>query len=387
MKRIMTKRRQKSILARLLPALFVLPQILLFASPLQAADVNGDFTLDLKVNGQDMLASQSFTVQPDETLIFDLYIHNVNNTVEMEKLSVEIFFAGIPVGTITQDLNKTVNPGETYRPELSPVSASDYLSIWGIDVTTGKYKAVIKLEYISLGEVKIWTQSREVEVPGNPLATAAGVAAAIATGAALGGVAALVKSLAGYSLEAQALTGKKTLEAQARGKTSKSMVSALKKIVVKDKCPVCGDKMQHGFCPTCRKPARELQKIYRRRIYGLAAAGSRLMDTGEIKTPEELPQKLELDVALAGDVIAVIKNARLFEAKRAGRSVLTSALLMGISSAVAAILWVTIGGLVVLSTTATIVIIALSILVPWIVATILRISMHRRITQETLTNP
>jgi len=127
MKRILTERRRKSLLARLIPALIVLPQILLFASPVQAADVNGDFTLELAVNRQDMLASQSFTVQPDDTLLFDLYIHDVNNTVEMSRLSVEIFLAGIPVGTITQELDRTLNPGESYRPELSTVNASDYL--------------------------------------------------------------------------------------------------------------------------------------------------------------------------------------------------------------------------------------------------------------------
>jgi hypothetical protein len=359
---------------------------LMSSLPAQAADVNGNFTLDLAVNGQDMLASQTFKIQPDETLSFDLYIHDVNNTVEMQKLLVEIFFAGIPIGTITQELNKTLSPGDTYHPEIAPVNAADYLSIWGVDVTTGKYRAVIKLEYASLGEMKIWTQSREVEVPGNPMATVAGVAAAIATGAALGGVAALVKSLAGYSLEAQALTGRKTLEVQARGKTSKSLVSAVKKIIVTDKCPVCGDKLQHDFCRTCRKSAKDLQKLYHKHLYDLAAEGTNLMKTGEVKTTEELPQKLEIDGTLAVDVTAIIKNARLFEARRAGRSILGSALLMGISSAVAAILWLTIGRLVVLTTTATLVIIALSILLPWIVTALLHLRMRRRIAKLQLAN-
>jgi len=370
----------------LILSLVLLSQMLVFASASQAADVNGDFTLDLKVNGQDMLASQAFTVTPDETLTFDMHIHDVQRPVEMQSLSVEIFFAGVPVSTIMQKLNKAVSPGETYSPEIPPVNASDYLSIWGINITTGKYKAIVKLEYQTLGQVKTWMQSREVEVPGNPMATAAGVAAAIATGAALGGVAALLKSLAGYSLEAQALTGRKSLEAQARGKASKSLVTAVKKVVVKDKCPVCGETSKHGFCRTCRKSTRELQKLYRRRIHDLAVAGMKLLADDEVKSIEEVPTKLCISGALASDVMATIRNAKLFEAKRAGRSLLASALLMCISSAVAAVLWITIGGLVVLSTTATMVIIVLSILVPWVVTTVLRLRMRRRLAQQPIIN-
>jgi hypothetical protein len=360
-------------------ALFLasLVTLLIFPSALLAADVNGDFSLDMKVNGLDMLTSQSFSVTPDETLVFDLYIHDVLKPVEMKRLSVEIFFAGIPVSTITQDLSEVINPGETYQPLIPPVNARDYLSIWGVNVTTGKYKAIIKLEYTALGQLKNWTQSREVEVPGNPLTTIAGVAAAIITGIALGGVAALLKSLAGYSLETQALSGKKSLEAQTRSKVSGSLVAAVKKILVKDRCPICREVIKHGHCPSCRKSARELLRIYRRRIHDLAAAGIKLLADGEVKSIQELPQRLGINGRLASDVTATIQNTRLFEAKRVSRSLLTSALLTGISSAIAGILWVTIGGFAALNTTVLMVILVLSVLIPFVIARVLRMRMLR----------
>ena len=362
-------------------SLMSLVQLLVFPSPSLAADVNGDFSLDMKVNGRDMLASQAFSVTPDETLVFDLYIHDVLKPVEMKRLSVEIFFAGIPVSTITQDLSQMINPGETYQPLIPPVNARDYLSIWGVNVTTGKYKAIIKLEYAALGLAQTWTQSREVVVPGNPMTTVAGVAAAIVTGIALGGLVSLLKSLAGYSLEKQALSGKKSLELQARGKISKSLVAAVKKTCVKDRCPMCGELIKHGYCRSCRKSARELQKLYRRRIHDLAAAGIKLLADGEVKSIGELPQRLGINGRLASDVTATIQNTRLFEAKRVSRSLLTSALLTGISSAIAGILWVTIGGFAALNTTVLMVMLVLSVLIPFVIARVLRMRMLRRLNR------
>jgi hypothetical protein len=364
------------LLASLLPML-ILP------SASRAADVNGDFSLDLKVNGQDLLSSQVFSVKPDETLAFNLTIYDVQRPLEMRSLSVEIFFAGIPVSTITQNLSQNVNPGDTYQPEISPVKVRDYLSIWGINISTGKYKAIVKVEYTSQAESKTWTQSREIEVPGNPMATVAGVAAAIITGIALGGLLSLLKSLAGYSLETQALSGKKSLESQARGKVSQSLVTAVRKICVKDRCPVCAEVIKHGFCSACRKPARELQRLYRRRIHDLSAAGMRLLAEGEVESVGDLPQRLGITGGLAIDVTAAIQNARVFEAKRVARSLLISALMTGISSALAGVFWVTIGGLAVLNTTALMVVLVLSILVPFMITAALRLRMMRRFTRDS----
>ena len=367
------------ILTALAVSLASLVLTLVLPSPALGADVNGDFALDMKVNGQDMFASQAFSITPDETLVFNLYIHDIQKQVEMQRLSVEIFFAGVPVSTITQELGRVINPGETYRPDIPPVSARDYLSIWGVNIATGKYKAIVKLEYTALGQIKTWTQSREVNVPGNPMTTVAGVAAAIVTGIALGGVIALLKSLAGYSLEAQALTGRKSIEARARSNISGSLVAAVKKIVVKDRCPLCGEAIKHGFCRTCRKPVRELQRTYRRRIHDLSAAGIKLLADGEVKSMGELPQRLGIEGRMATDVTATIRNARLFQIKRVGRSLLASVLLAGISSAVASVLWITIGGLAVLSTAALMTILVLAILVPFVIARALQIKMRRQL--------
>lgn len=379
--------RLRRILQRLGIGLVCLMPLLAFDSPSQAADVNSDFALELKVNGQDMLAAQAFTINPDESLKFDMTIHDVHTPVEMQRLSIEIFFAGIPVSTITQELDAVINPGEIYSPDIAPVSARDYLSIWGVNVTTGKYKAVIKLEYKSLGSPKTWTQTREVEVPGNPMATVAGVATAIITGVALVGVAALLKSLAGYSLETQALSGSKSLESQARSKVSSALVSAVKKVLVKDRCPVCEGVIKHGFCPNCRKSARELQRLYRRRIHDLAGAGMKLLEGGEVKSMADIPEKLGISGALAEAVRATMQNARLFEVKRVTRSLMVSALITGASSAVASLLWVTIGGLAVLNTAVLMGVLLLSVLLPLIIAGALNLRMRRRYTHSLLAPP
>jgi hypothetical protein len=359
-------------------ALFLsyLVPIVMFPATVLAADVNGDFSLKLDVNGLDMLASQAFSVTPDETLVFNCYIYDVHAPVEMQRLTVEIFFAGIPAGTITQELGRVVNPGETYRPEIKPVSARDYLSIWGVNITTGKYKAIVKLEYGSRGQTKSWAQSRDIEVPGNPATTIAGVVTAVVTGVALLGLIPLLKSWAGYRLATQPLTSKKLIESRARSNISSSLVTAVKKIVIKDRCPICGDAIKHGFCRTCGKPAKELQRSYRRKVHDLAAAGIKLLADGEAKSIEELPQKLDMSGALAKDVTAAIRNYRLFQAKKAARALTTSALLTGLSSAVAGILGVTIGGLAALNTTSLVAILVLSFLVPAAITGILRIRMR-----------
>jgi hypothetical protein len=376
--------------AIIIPALALLPaallSMLMFSSPASAVDVNGDFALDLKVNGRDMLASQSFTIMPDETLVFKMTVSDIRQPIEMKSLSIEIFFAGIPVSAIAQELNQTINPGDTYQPEIAPVNARDYLSIWGINISTGKYKAIVKLEYDSAGSLKTWTQSREVEVPGNPMTTVAGVAAAVITGIVLGGIISLFKSLAGVSLETQALTGKKSLEAQARSKVSGSLVSAVKKVIIKDRCPVCQGVIKHGHCTSCRRSVKELQRLYRRRIHDLAAAGMKMLASGEVKSEKDLTQKLGISGILANDVMAVIQNARLFEVKRAGRSFLASALMTGISSAIAGVLWVTIGGLAALNTSALVTILVLSIVLPVIIAGGMNMQMRRRLARNLLSS-
>jgi hypothetical protein len=376
MKRLIREARLIFVAFGLFLALFILT-LMLPASSL-AENVNGDFLLDLKVNGVDMFTSQSFSINPDETLVFDLKIHEVQHPIEMENMSVEIFFAGIPVSTISQALNQDVNPGETYQPEIQSVNARDYLSIWGVPVATGKYRAVLKLEYRSQAQTKTWVQSRDLEVPGNPMTTVAGVGAAIISGIALTAVASLFKSLAGYSLEKQALSGKKSLESRARGNISKSMAASVKKILVKDRCPNCNELIKHSFCPICHKSARELQKLYRRHVLELATAGTTLLASGEIESLEELPQKLGIKGSVATDVTSTILNRRLFEAKRVARSLLASAIMTGISSAIAAILWVTIGGLAALGTTPLVAILVLSFLIPCIISTALRRRMLRQ---------
>jgi hypothetical protein len=370
-----------TIVTALVMFLAFLPTMLLFTSASLAANVNDDFSLDMSVNGRDMFASQSFSVTPDETLVFDLFIHDVLKPVEIQTLSIEIFFAGVPVSTITQELGRVVSPGETYRPEIQPVNARDYLSIWGINVTTGKYKAVIKLGYTTHGQAQIWTQSREVEVPGNPIATMAGVAAAILTGIAAGGLISLFKSMVGYSLEAQSLSGRKSLEAKARTNISSSLVAAIKRILVKDRCPECEEIIKHGFCRTCRKPARELQRSYRKRVYELSITGAKLLTEGEVVTIGELPQRLGITGALASDVTATIQNARLFRARKTAQSLFASAILTGISSALAGVLWVTVGGLSVLNTSTLMYILVLSILIPLVIARGLQMGMRHKYAQ------
>jgi VIT1/CCC1 family predicted Fe2+/Mn2+ transporter len=125
-----------------------------------------------------------------------------------------------------------------------------------------------------------------------------------------------------------------------------------------------------------------LQRTYRRRIHDLSAAGIKLLAGSEVESIEELPQRLGINGALANDVTATIQNARLLEAKRVGRSLLASVLLTGISSAIAAVLWITVGGLAVLNTNVLMVILVLSVLVPFVIARALQMRMRRQFARQ-----
>ncbi len=360
--------------------LVLLSALLFLLAPLKtnAADVNGDFSLDLRVNGQDMLSQQAFTVSGDEMLNFDLTIRDVQVPVVMQRLTVEIFLAGIPVSVISEELNQDINPGDTYRPPIDPINTRDYLSIWGIDIATGKYRAVVRLEYLASGAARSWTQARDVEVPGNPLATVAGMGAAVISGMALGGMLALVKSSVGFNLETQVLSGKKSLEARARSKVSNLIASAAKRLVVKEKCPLCQARLEHGFCPACGQSVKQLQKAYRALVKQLSAQGMELLAAREVESIATIPEAMGIEGELARDVVGTMHNARLLRVKKFGRSLMGAALVSGAASGIAAVLWVTLGGFSVLSTTALTIILALSFVIPWAIARIARMAMSRK---------
>jgi hypothetical protein len=90
-----------------------------------------------------------------------------------------------------------------------------------------------------------------------------------------------------------------------------------------------------------------------------------------------LPASLGVSGRMAEDVIATIMNARLLAAKRVARKLAISAIITGISSGIALVLWVTVGGFVVVSTTTLVIILILSLVVPLIIAKIMLVRTRR----------
>jgi hypothetical protein len=345
--------------------------------PVRAAEANGDFSLELKLNGQDALQQKKIVVDSKSPVKLDLYVYDVSSTAEINRISVIVFFAGMTIANFSQELNYVVNPGETYKPVLEPINLKDYVSVWGITVTTGRYLAIVQLDYSVSGQPRIWTQEKEIEIPGNPFTTMAGVVAAIFSGIASAAALTWLSSVLGYGAQLRSLDMRKTLESRARNNISKELVTAARKIVDRDKCPVCEGNIKYSYCRNCRKPARDIFRQYYKNVKEVSARGIALLSRGEIQNMSELPTSLGVSGRMAEDVIATIMNARLLAAKRVARKLAISAIITGISSGISLVLWVTVGGFVVVSTTTLVIILILSLVVPLIIVKIMLVRTRR----------
>ena len=96
----------------------------------------------------------------------------------------------------------------------------------------------------------------------------------------------------------------------------------------------------------------------------LVLQSSNLLASGEVVTLDELYSRLGINATLGTDVIATLKHAKLVKVKGIAGKLMGKAVMIGIGSGLSTVLWITVGGLVVLSSSVLVVILAASVVIP-----------------------
>ncbi|MFC2011951.1 hypothetical protein ACFLVU_02350 [Chloroflexota bacterium] len=337
------------------------------------------FSLDIKVNSKDLSGRETIITDPDGELIIDIRVFDVTKEVTLEKIYAEVIFAGQKVATLGKNLDSfRVMVGEEYR-ETIIINAGEVLKRGNLLMITGIYTAEVKLEYIVAGQLKIWDKSQDIRIPGNPISTPVGTAAVVITGATAAVGLLFVRSLIAPSVVAgTVLPGNisisstsalqdflmERLEPTARGRVMGNIVKAAKSRIVKNRCPICGSRFRHGHCYICKKSIKEIQNEYIEKVKALALEAASIVNSDEEITLEIICSRLGIDHRLGTDVIATLKKSKLAKVKGITRKIMGKALMFGIGSGLSAVLWITLGGFAVLSNSALIAILVLSVVFP-----------------------
>ncbi len=385
----------RSITLWLALALIALALLAAADSGVFAAD---DFSLRLTVNGQDITETDTIVIDPETDLAIDLRLHDVTRDINLQNISVVLTFAGQVVMEKAVSLgNYPVTPGEIYQRQIV-INTGEALNLADRPLTTGVYRSQLRLEYAAGGQARSVSLWRNIRIPGNPLNTPVG-AAGVAVGAGtLASIILLVRSLFGTGLPVGVALPPGTpvetlpllrelamdrLEPVTRGRLVGNIVSAAKKRIIKAKCPICGTRLKHGHCFTCKKSAKEVYSEYQGRLRDLALQGGQLIAEGEVKTLDDLCSALNISGKLGSDVIAALKHARLVRVRGLARKVAGKAVMAGIGSGLSAIIWVTVGGLAVLSTPVLIGVVAASIVIPLAVTRGLQMKAGHELRKST----
>ena len=354
---------------------FVISVLILAVSTTARAD---DFSVSLTVNGDDVSEMDAVEIDPDGEFTVHLRIFDNTHDITLHQLSISVTFMDIAIVTVNEPLGDyLILPGEEYLREI-PVNAREFLKLGDTTLTTGKYRTLLELEYSVGDSSAVWNRWVDFQVVGNPLLTPVGGAGAAVSVLTVGAVVWLTKGLS--SLYQFAIGH---LEALARGRVVGSFVSAARKRIVRDKCPVCGGRFKSGYCYTCKKSAKELRSEYNERLQDLARRGEKMLTDGEA-TFDDLCEKLGIDGRLGEDVIAVIRDARLFRMQGFARRLMVRAFFMGIGIAISTIIWITVGGFAALSTPALLAILVAAIVIPLAITWGFRIKAKRAIRRSAV---
>ncbi len=386
------RHRRRALLVLFLALAVVWPLAASAATP-----VDGDFSLDFKVNGDDLSELETIVIDSDGELNIDLYISDVTREVVLNKVSVVLSFAGISVATLTRDLGSfPVAAGEDYRRSVA-IDLSGALQPGNLTLITGIYRARVKLEYVVDDRPKTWGESRNVRIPGNPLSTPVGAAAAVVAAGTFVAALALVRSMIttrlplGITVPGNvSLTPSSSLynlalerlEPATRGRVTANIVKAARGRIVRERCPVCDTRLKHGHCYTCQKSAREVRREYVDRVRALALQGGQLLASGEVATLDALCSRLDISSRLGTDVLATLQKAKLIKVRGLARKLTTKALTTGIGSGLSAVLWITVGGLTALSSAALIAILMASVIIPISLTRILQRKARRTLKKR-----
>ncbi|TES93255.1 MAG: hypothetical protein E3J88_00385 [Anaerolineales bacterium] len=316
----------------------------------------------------------------------------------LRKVSVVVTFAGQTLITLSENLHDfRVAAGETYEEKII-LDAREMLKLGNLPLITGIYRSVINLEYTVGDRNMVWSESKNIRILGNPLVTPLGAAGLIVSMGTVASILMLMRSLVVPNLPAGTMLPAHTsisslprlydlaaerLEPAARGRMMGSMVKAAKGRVTKNKCPVCETRLKHGYCYTCKKSAKEVRNEYTDRVRTLAIQGSKLLASGEVATIDGLCSRLGINARMGTDVIATLKNAKLVKIRGIARKLMGKAVMAGIGSGLSTVLWVTVGGLVVLSSSAMVAILVASVVIPVTLAKSLQMRAKRAIKRQT----
>jgi hypothetical protein len=384
---------------RTVAAVLFLAAVLILPLIAQAATrVENDFTLELRVNGRDIQYQETIVFDPAKDLVVEIYITDVSREITLESVSVVSRFAWQTITTLHEYLNSAhIEAGGYYRNTIV-FSAGEGLEFGSLRDITGVFGVTLELKYAVGGSDKTWYLKRSMKIPGNPLNTTAGKAAAAVAGGTVIAGAFLVKALmlptvaAGATIPGGAVAKSTSrmldfisgrLEPTARGRVTSNIVKAARSRIKKDRCPICDAPFKHGHCYTCRKTTRQVRNEYAEKIGTLAVEGARLIAGGGVVTLDMLSSELNISTALAGDVLAALNNAKLVKLKGISHKLLGKAICMGIGTGLSTIMWVTVGGLVALDTWALVAVLAGSVVLPIVITKSLQAKARRELKRAT----
>lgn len=239
---------------------------------------------------------------------------------------------------------------------------------------------------------------KPIRIPGNPIGTAAGQAAAgmavvsVIVASWVWGSAASSTIALGVNVPGEAVADLRSklsdwvhgkLEEKARERVRLLIMKTVNSRMPKDTCPWCSIPLEHGYCPKCKKSAEQARREYAEHVSELAkkAAGV-IEDARRPITLQEVQSALNIiGVARkASDVLVAMNNAGLIRLRGIGRRKLVRwALGLGMIIGIDAVLWVTVGGWAALPMWALLAIIGGSTVVSWAVTKALEVRGGRRL--------
>ena len=380
------------------PLVLVTLTMTLLLAPHFAAAANGDFSLRLNINGDDISELETIVIDPERELTIDLHIFDVTRDVTLDKILVTVTFAGQTIHTLSESLgNRRIEVGEDYREQIT-VNLREVLRLGDMPLVTGIYRAVIKLEYAMGDQKKVWSEPKNIKILGNPMSTPLGAAGVVTSVGAVAAILMLIRSLispgipAGTTIPASTSISSlprlydlaaERLEPTARGRVMGNIVKAAKGRIIKKRCPICGMRLKHGYCYTCKKSAKEVRNEYIDRVRALAVQSSGLLASGQVVTLNDLCSRLGISASLGTDIMDTLKHAKLVKVGGITAKLMGKAIVAGIGSGLSSVIWITVGGFAILSTSALVAILVASVVIPIAVAKSLQMKARRALKKHT----
>ena len=350
-----------------------------------------DFAIFLEVNDIDIQQQDTIAFDEAGQLRIGIRISDVKRQVVLESIAVEATLAGQIVASVSESLEGVLLAvGDDYENTIT-LGEDKPMSFGLLGRINGIFLGRVILTYsLPDGSRPEWTVSKPIRIPGNPIGTAAGQAAAgmavvsviaaswLFTSAASSTIAASV-SVPGNAVAELGSKLRPKLSDWVHGKLGEKARGGVRSLIMKtvnsrmpkDKCPWCETPLKHDYCQKCKKSAEQARREYIEHVSELASRAAGLIeDARRPITLQEIQSGLNIIDAdkTVGDVLVALNNVRLIRLTGiGGRKLARWALGLGIILGLGAVLWVTVGGWAALPTWALLATIGGSAAVPWAV--------------------